>query len=447
MTDTKTFPLSYEIIEQLFQNGVCLTYNPTEQTAAWQYGMQLQETFMKQNNVKRCRLVSQTAKLWQRSYHPVFHYFSDGSLIFSRWLQDGDASKVLERVKKLLQIRGYKINRIYAPQEQIDYYNYDKMLRHISEQSLIRYPYTDDLTAVPFPDKDEFVKECFTDGNILLTACKYENIRPECRQYLAVFADGRFYISDNYGSRVETANFSKITRFERENSEYLRLQLEHVPQEYIEALYIKAAEYDWYETPVAAEQKYKLNSDELNTMHKYIDNLFNNHKCVSVLNPENINEMLTPDLDKYALFSDGLLLIGQSRTRFGEDSFFIGQMHKAYPDYNFKIEQVPDFYLPEIYNKLPEYQKGAAIIYIEMLKQKARKLKRLLEIPHHEALDIVAQMAGWKNWKNIEIENEAHARHLVHHEIWRKQSILRQAEENPLMWEYQRWQMRQKHPK
>ena len=106
------------------------------------------------------------------------------------------------------------------------------------------------------------------------------------------------------------------------------------------------------------------------------------------------------------------------------------------------IEQIPDFYLPEIYNKLPEYQKGAAVIHIEILKQKARKLKRLLEIPHHEALDITAQMSGWQNWNSIKIENEAHARHLVHHEVWRKQSVLRQADENPLMWEYQRWQMR-----
>ena len=441
----KTFSLNYEIIEQLFQNSVCLSYNPTEPMRAWQYAKELETDFKKQNNVKRCRVVSKTAKIWQRSYHPRFHYFSDGSLLFPRYLAEKGALEELDNVKHLLKIRGYKINKIYAPQTQIEFFTFDKMLRFVSEQAWVHYPFIDDLSVEPFPNKEDFVQECFVNGNILLTASKHENVFPACRQYLAVFADGRFFVAENYGRRVETANFSKILQFENKNQNFLRTELEYVPQDYIDALYMKASEFEWYETPEDAAQKQKLSFNKLQKMRKYIDNLFENRKCVSVLNPENKDVLRSPDLDNYALFSDGLLIITQSCTKFDEDSVFMKDLHKIYPNYDFTVEQVPDFYVPEIYNSLPQFQKGAATIYVEMLKQKARKLKRMLEIPHHKALDIAAQIAGWKNWKDVKIEDEPHARHLIHQEMWRKQYAVEHNAENPLMWEYTRWQIRQKH--
>lgn len=444
MTDIKTFPLNYEIIEQLFKNGVCLSYNPLEPMPAWQYAKELEREYKKQHNVKRCRIVSKTAKLWQRSYHPRFHYFSDGTLIFSRYLQDKGAPEELARIKNMLKIRGYKIGRIYAPQSQINFFDYDKMLRYISEQALKNYPLSDDLSVVPFPNKEEFVKECFYEGNVLLTACKTEKVKPECRNYLALFADGRYFTAEIYEKSV--ANFSKILKFELENNSYLRMQLEYVPQDYIDALYEKAKEFEWYETPEAATQKLTKDTDTLQKMQQYITDLFANRKCVSVLNPE-IKGMLSPEEGKYALFNDGTLLIAQSRKSFGEDSPFMEQMHQAYPDYELKIEQIPDFYFSEIYRRLPEFQKGATVIYMEMLKQKARKLKRMLEIPHHAALDMAAQIVGWSNWKAVKVEDESHARSLIGHLNWRHQSALEHNPENPLMWEYEYWQMLQKHPK
>ena len=165
MTDKKTIPLTYEIIETLFKNGVCMSYDPTAAMPAWQYSRQLQTNFMKQNGVKRCRLVSKTAKLWQRSYHPVFHYFSDGTLIYSRYLENRGAPEMLERIKKMLKIRGYKVSKIYAPQDQMSFFSYNKMLRYITEKSWQCYPYSDDLSVEEFPSKEEFVRECFTGGN------------------------------------------------------------------------------------------------------------------------------------------------------------------------------------------------------------------------------------------------------------------------------------------
>ena len=444
MINTNTTPLTYEIIETLFANGVCLTYNPIEPTAAWQYVKQLQTDFMKQNNGKRCRLISKTAKLLQRNYHPVFHYFSDGTLIYSRYLENKGAPEMLERIKKMLKIRGYKLSKIYAPQDQMSFFDYTKMLRYITEKSWQCYPYKDDLSVEEFPSKEEFVRECFAGGNILLTACKDENVEPECRNYLALFADGRYFVAEIYQKAI--ANFAKVSRFEDNHGEFLRLQIEYVPQDYIDALYAKAAEYDWYETPEAAAQKQKLSVNELMKMHKYIDELFNNRKCVSVLIPE-IKGMFLPEMERYALFDDGKLLIAQSRKSFDEDTLFMQQMHQAYPDYKFEIEQIPDFYFAEIYRKLPEYQKGTTVIYLEMLKQKARKMKRMLGITHHEALDMVAQIVGWANWKAVKIEDESHARNLIRHLNWRKQNATEHNPENPLMWEYEYWQMLQKHPK
>ena len=445
MTD-KTFPLTYDVIETLFKNGVCLSYNPTEPMTAWRYAKELETEYKKQHKVKRCRIVSKTAKLWQRSYHPRFHYFSDGSLIFSRYLGEKTAPAELERIKTMLKIRGYKISKIYAPQEQIDVFSYDKMLRYVSEQACMRYSYTEDLEVVAFPNKEEFIKECFYEGNVLLTASKDENVKAECRDYLALFADGRFFVSDIYQS-VKTSNFGRITLFEYSNEEYLRMEQEYVPQDYIEAIYAKAVEYDWYESPEAAKEKQRLSFNELMKMQKYIDKLFVNRKCVSLLNPMIQNIFLTPEVDKYALFSDGLLIIGQSRTRFGEDSLFIEQMHTAYPGYEFKIEQVPDYYLPEIYRRLPEFQKSAEQTYIEMLKQKARKIKKMVEISHHEALDVVAQMAGWQNWKALKVEDETHARHLIWQNMSDRRMYVTRNPENPLEEEYKYWQMRQKHSK
>lgn len=445
MTD-KTFPLNYEIIEQLFENGVCLSYNPTEAMPAWHYAKQLERDFKKQNNVKRCRIISKTAKLWQRSYHPVFHYFSDGSLLFSRYLHEKGAAESLERVKIMLKIRGYKISKIYAPQEQIEVFAFDKMLRYISEQASIRYSYDDDLSVASFPHMEEFVAECFAKGNILLTAAKGENIYPSCRDYLALFADGHFFVSASY-QNADIANFTKVTIFERAHEDYLRMELEYVPQEYIKALYAQAAKYDWFETPEDAIQKHSLKSKQIEQMQKYIDELFNARKCVSVLNPTGKTVFFTPDMDKYALFSDGLLLIAQSRTRFGEDSMFIKEMHKAYPNYTFKIEQIPDYYFAEIYRRLPEFQKSAATIYIEMLKQKARKFKRMLKITHHEALDMVAQMAGWQNWRAIKVEDETHARHLVFQETGRQRQYAQNHPQDFMLTEYKYWQSKQQHQK
>ena len=74
-----------------------------------------------------------------------------------------------------------------------------------------------------------------------------------------------------------------------------------------------------------------------------------------------------------------------------------------------------------------------------MLKQKARKLKRMTDLTHIEALDVVAQMAGWQSWKAVKIEDEAHAREMIDAEKWRKNMAANFNAENPLAEEYRRY--------
>ena len=102
------------------------------------------------------------------------------------------------------------------------------------------------------------------------------------------------------------------------------------------------------------------------------------------------------------------------------DKLFVKSLKKYFPDLTFRFEKISKEYLEQLYRRLPEFQKGATSIYVEMLKQKARKLKRMTDLTHIEALDVVADMAGWHNWRSIKIEDEAHARQLIDAEKGRK---------------------------
>ncbi len=50
---------------------------------------------------------------------------------------------------------------------------------------------------------------------------------------------------------------------------------------------------------------------------------------------------------------------------------------------------------------------------MEMFKERVKKIKKELNIPHHEALEIVARGEHWNDYKSINIENEAIARYLI----------------------------------
>ena len=432
MTDTKN-SLNYDIIEHLFQNSVCLTYNPLESMSAWQYAKQLQQDFKKQNNVDFSLVCSKTSKMWQNRYNADFHFFSDGTLIHC--CDDTlKGSEKLNQIKKIIEIKGWKIRKIYSPQKQIDFIYYSDFLRYISTQALLRYSYIEDLYIEKLPSKEDFVKECFANGNILLSASKDEKIPSHCRDFIAIFADGRYYIKKNGQDPVGIKNRNKIAHIKQDYlSSYCYATEQVIPDDYFEALYIEAQKYNWYASKDYMDNKLQNHEtvDDLIKMKKYINSLFENRTCLTVVN---LNEDATdfmfksPDLQRYAVFSDGLVVSSD----FDEnDKHFVKALKKSFPNLKLHFEKIPENYIKQLYKRLPEFQKSAATIYIEMLKQKARKLKRVTELTHIEALDVVAKMSGWKDWRSINVDDEMHARELI--------SIEKRHKNNNLDDEYKRY--------
>ena len=255
MTDIQS-PFNHEIIEELFKNSVCLTYDPLESSAAWQYYKQLAEEYKKEHNVKYVRACSKTAKIRKGRYNTDFHYFSDGTLVHccdvcsTNAEHKRKAEEKLQRIVNLLKIRGYQVKKIYGPQKPMDFFSYSDMMRHISQRALQIYSYIDDLSVEALPAKQVFVEECFTGGNILLTACKEENLPAEFRKFAALFADGKFFISEDYASRLGIKNHGKIYNLKYDYlGSYPYCAEQFVPQEYINALYEKAQEFSWYAKP------------------------------------------------------------------------------------------------------------------------------------------------------------------------------------------------------
>lgn len=441
MTDTDTTSLDYVIIQELFAKAVCLTYHPLEPVAALQYAEEIASEYKKEHNVKHVFVRSKNAKIPQGPYAIDFHYFTDGTLIHCCEpcdYKDEDLKAQIEakkqRIYTLLKLRGYPIKRVYSPQSQRDFFTYHDMLRYISERALLEYSYKTDLYVEPLASKADFVKECFSNGNILLTASKDEKFPFDCRKFMALFANGRYFVSEDYLDSMGIKNVQKVYQLKKDYMrEYCFTQVDKVPQDYINALYEKAKEFDWYmpSDNVSMQSQNSTTTDELILINRYINDLFKTRKCLTVTNPDKY--FMSPDDNNYAVFSDGLVV----SSLFDEKSLsFVRDLKEQFPNLEFKFVKVSEKCLKHIYMRLPEFQKSVASIYIEILKQKARKLKRMLDIPHHAALDLAAKMAGWSNWKAIKIEDERHARQLIDAEKKRKKMASIFNSENYLAEEY-----------
>lgn len=444
MTGTKT-SLNYDIINDLLQNSVCLTYNPLEPRSAWQFAKELQQEYEKKYNLKHSSVRSKTAQLFQHNYNPNFHYFSDGTLIHCYEPWERDAKKV-KRMMKVLKIRGWQVKRIYAPREPMDIFKYSDFLRYISEQETLKNSYITDLYVEPLPSKEDFVKECFANENVLLTASKDEMLPSYCREFMALFADGRYYVIKDYNNPNSVQNYNKIAGFKYNYMPtYVYANEQIIPQDYLIALYQETEKHAWFASKeeTDASQHQRISFDALIKMNKYVDKLFTNRTCLTVVYPNlDFTDALfmSPDLQNYAVFSDGLVVAANFDETYTP---FAKALRKAYPDLDLHYEKAPKEYIQQLYRRLPEFQKSAKTIYIEMLKQKARKLKRMTELTHTEALNIVAQIAGWQNWRAVKIEDEPHARQLIGAEKQREKRAAEKNAENPLMWEYERFLQKQ----
>lgn len=406
MTDTINNSLDYEDVIRLLENSVCLTYNPLESTSAFLYIKDMQ----KQSGFRYNRILSKKSKFFVSKHNPDFHYFADGTLIHHCCVKDGifnvNDHKKLQRIYNLLKINNMPIVREYCPSTQLDYFKYSELLRFISEQALINYSYKTDLYIEELPDLDVFIQECFDNNNILLTASKYEILPSDLRSDLAIFAGGKVFVSENCKKELNSNKNENIRKllFEYSNN-FILSEVEYVPQYYIDALYKKAEDFDWF----LSSEDYKK-SEYINNQ---INLFFNNNSCLTVTNPNFQNKELNPDISRYAVFSNGLVV----SSIYNENSeMFVKELKSIFNNKELHFLSVSDECINQLYERLPEFQKSAATIYIEILKQKARKLKRLTGEQHSKMLDLVAKEAGWKNWQSVKIESEKHARLLIDEE-------------------------------
>lgn len=396
MTDTIKTSLNHETILRLFKNSVCLTYNPLESMSAFLHVKELEKEFKSKN----IRVRSKTAKLPISKYNPDFHFFSDGTLIH-RCDAKKDHKK-LQKIYQLLKANNLTVINEYAPQTQMDYFTYSEMLRFISEQALINYSYKTDLYVEELPSLDSFIEECFANNSILLTASKNEALPAELREYMAFFDNGKVLVSNDYKVEKNKEKSKKIKNIlSKYSQEYILCNIEYISQDLINSIYKKAEEFEWF-LPLE-------DIDKIENINKEVNVFFRNRHCITVTNPDYKRNEMNPDIAKYAVFSDGLVVSSNSDE-------ILKELKNIFPDKELYFMSVSDLCIKQIYNKLPEFQKSASTIYIEMLKQKARKLKRETGEQHSKMLDFVAKQAGWKNWNSIKIDNEPHARILIDEE-------------------------------
>ena len=84
---------------------------------------------------------------------------------------------------------------------------------------------------------------------------------------------------------------------------------------------------------------------------------------------------------------------------------------------------MPEYYIEHIYERLLSLQKSANTIFTEMLKQKAKKLKKLFNIPHYQALETASKMAGLSCWEQVGKLSEQESRKGIFYEQKHKKFI------------------------
>lgn len=431
MTD-KIFPQTDETVEMLFAHAKCVAFNPLAAKKPYC----LYQT-ARHNAQTPCRVVFRSVALPMDNGD--FVLFDDGTLLH-QW---NVSPQALEGFKQIAAAAGYPVSSVSGgfrlPPEGYGYSFMDRLNQYAAE----KYVNEASVAFEPLPPLKEFIAELFADGNICLTAAKGEDADAECRQYLALMSDGRFLVSEDYADRYGVRDYRKVENFCRSPRKHVFRRREYVPQSYIDALYRQAAEYSWFLPAEAAVSQptptMVVPAAEAEKMEQFIRGLLaNGNKCLSVVCPSE-HLFYSPEDRKYALFADGRLVVAAgANSQWWQLKDLEDEMRRIFPALDIKTEPVPDYYIPEIYRCLLKTQKSAGQIYREMLKQKARKLKKILGIAHYEALELAARITGWKNWREVLTIDEGHARMVINSEK-QKKKMAAEMNYDQLQYEYKKY--------
>ena len=404
MTDT-ILCLDLPTALNLAARSKCLTFNPCISNQSFIYVSTLRAEYQKKHGVTHCQLVSKSAPLWQYG-QAKFHFFEDGSLIYPQNVSEKSARFALENIKEALRLRGYEVKKIYASQNDFDTMMFDTYMRQIDQTVQIGYIYENDFEIIPLADKKSFVADCFSNGAKLIVSDNKNDLCSAQKKDIAILSDGRLIIREEYEQRLAAFNANQISDFKLSHPQYVYLKPEYVPASYIAELYKKADETSCVQKFISATDLSK--PQEQNTQNEaleYAHQMFQGRTCLTDLYLFDAKSyyVLIPEKDGYALFSDGTLVINKNSM----NNILIQDLQRFFPEIDFQIKTVPSIdYIKAIYDILPSYQKSAKEIYLEMMKQKARRLKSMLEITHTDALEIVSKMSGFSSWKAMQqIEN------------------------------------------
>ncbi len=403
------------IADVLFENATCLTANVLNRVD-FDYMWNLEQQYRKQHPKQRFYFVDEHTPL-ALHFRFYFHYFSNGVLVHR--VLGREAESYIKHIKEMLSYHGYEIKKILGPKNSLEERAYRDVFISIYNKIAKTYVKEAKLAIKEIPDVDEFVEQCFSKNNVLLTATG--DFNTDCREFLALFSSGHFYVSDEYKGEMSFKGSIPVYQFMDKHKYLVYFEPVYVPQDYIWALYKKAQNFDWYASE-KSEKDTEISNIEKQKMLDFIDGLFAGNRCLCAVNPRApYNESMlssgsdtSPEYKRYALFEDGTLLLSDDLYgEHNEDSILLQTLHNCFPQMNFKKKFVPDYYVSEILNQLPQRQKKAAEIYTDLLKRKAKRLEKIYNIKHFEALDLVAKLGGWKNWMSIKDLSEQHARHLI----------------------------------
>jgi len=419
-----------DLLNKLFAEGDCLTYDWNFNTRRKTEKMCAQ--FMLENPHGFCFVQNNKVPL-PLLKHADFHYFSNGALVIYMWSQRAD--EVIEKARKILGLHGFVIKDIYAPRNKEEWQDYFKLIIDIHNKTRELPVNDEDLTLLTFNSPAEFSDYCFNGGNVLLTARKDKITEPKYRQMLALFSNGLYVVDERYKDSDSFYGDVEINFFEDYVCNKPMMRPLYVPQMYLQALYQRAKQYNWYISPEEAAKKLpNIKASEWETAEKYAEDILPNRNCVSILTPRItymdifLDEILTsPDYHRYILFDDGKLVLSQKYyCNERKQKHLLDDLQRSFPYMQFTVELVPDYCIDYLYQEIYKRQKSARDIYLEMMRQKTILISTVFGVSVVLAQDAAAQFAGWKDWQEMQTLTITHARHL----IARQQNLDKRVEKN-----------------
>lgn len=247
------------IADVLFENATCLTANVLNR-ADFDYMWNLEQQYRKQHPKQRFYFVDEHTPL-ALHFRFYFHYFSNGVLVHR--VLGREAESYIKHIKEMLSYHGYEIKKILGPKNSLEERAYRDVFISIYNKIAKTYVKKAKLAIKEIPDVDEFVEQCFSKNNVLLTATG--DFNTDCREFLALFSSGHFYVSDEYKGEMSFKGSIPVYQFMDKHKYLVYFEPVYVPlQKYMKRLKITSEEalkvmqnqiYGWRNLLLMSEQK------------------------------------------------------------------------------------------------------------------------------------------------------------------------------------------------